>query len=192
LKTGSTSPAELNAVPLSYGFDAASRVANHIVRFRPRKKNFVTNDERPDRKPVDILLVEDNPGDLRLMLEMLKEGKVRNRIAGAADGVEAHDFLTRRGPQVSAFRPDLVLLDLNLPRMDGRDVLAEIRDHAELSRIPVVVFTSSAEDEDVLRSYDLRAACYVTKPLDVEQFMRIVQQVKSIWFTLMTAAGEVG
>jgi two-component system, chemotaxis family, response regulator Rcp1 len=122
---------------------------------------------------------------------MLKEGKVRNRIAGAADGVEALDFLTRRGPQVSAFRPDLVLLDLTL-RMDGRDVLAEIRDHAEPSRIPVVVFTSSAEDEDVLRSYDLRAACYVTKPLDVEQFMRIVQQVKSIWFTLMTAAGEVG
>jgi two-component system, chemotaxis family, response regulator Rcp1 len=138
-------------------------------------------------KPVDILLVEDNPGDVRLMMELLKEGKVRNRIAVAGDGVEALDFLARRGTHADAFRPDLVLLDLNLPRKDGRDVLAEIREHAELSRIPVVVVTASAADEDVLRSYDLRAAGYVTKPLNVEQFMRIVQQVKNFCLTLMTS-----
>jgi two-component system, chemotaxis family, response regulator Rcp1 len=147
----------------------------------------LTGDNRGQWKPVDILLVEDNPGDVRLMVEFLKEGKVRNRIAVAGDGVEALDFLARRGAYVHAFRPDLVLLDLNLPRKDGRDVLAEIRDHAELSRIPVVVLTTLAADEDVLRSCVLRAACYVTKPLNVEQFIRIVQQVKSFWLTLATA-----
>src|SRR4051812_24241643 len=117
--------------------------------------------------PVEILLVEDNPGDVRLTIEALKEGKVRNRLNVAKDGVEALDFLYRRGAFANAPRPDIILLDLNLPRKDGREVLQEIKKDPKLRRIPVVVLTTSSAEEDVVRSYDLHVNCYITKPVDM-------------------------
>ena len=136
-------------------------------------------------KEVDILLVEDNPGDVRLTTELLKDSKIRNRIAVASDGDAAIDFLYRRGQFHDAFRPDLVLLDLNLPGADGREVLKEIKNQPQFRQIPVVVLTSSSADEDVLRSYDLRANCYITKPVTLEQFSRIIRQIQNFWLTIV-------
>ncbi|HUA36166.1 MAG TPA: response regulator [Candidatus Binataceae bacterium] len=136
-------------------------------------------------KEVDILLVEDNPGDIRLTMELLKESKIRNRIEVVTDGESAVDFLYRRGPYANAFRPDLVLLDLNLPGKDGRAVLEEVKNQPQFRQIPVVVLTTSSADEDVLRSYDLRANCYITKPVTIDQFTRIIQQIQNFWLTIV-------
>ena len=137
-------------------------------------------------RPIEILLVEDNPGDVRLTVEGLKESKVRNNLHVARDGVEAMEFLRRTGPYGDAVRPDLILLDLNLPRMDGREVLAEVKSDAKLKTIPVVVLTTSRAEQDVLRSYELQANCYITKPVDLEQFIAVVKSIEDFWFTIVT------
>ncbi|NOK04057.1 MULTISPECIES: response regulator [Myxococcus] len=135
--------------------------------------------------PIEILLVEDNPGDVRLTIEALKEGKVRNRLSVARDGVEALAFLRRQGAYADAARPDLILLDLNLPRKDGREVLAEIKVDPNLRRIPVVVLTTSKAEEDVLRTYDLHANCYIAKPVDLEQFISVVRSIDDFWLSVV-------
>ena len=136
--------------------------------------------------PVEILLVEDNPADVRLTKEALKEGKVYNNLHWAKDGVEALEFLHRQGKYASAPRPDIILLDLNLPKKDGREVLQEIKSDETLRRIPVVVLTTSKAEEDVLRSYNLHANCYVTKPVDLEQFIVVVKSIDMFWLTVVT------
>ena len=139
-----------------------------------------------DNRPVEILLVEDNPGDERLTREALREGKVYNNLHWVKDGVEAMEFLRRQGRHAGAARPDIVLLDLNLPRKDGREVLQDIKGDAELKRIPVVVLTTSKAEEDVLRSYNLHANCYVTKPVDLEKFIVVVKSIDAFWLTVVT------
>ena len=136
--------------------------------------------------PIEILLVEDNLGDMRLTEEALKEGKVYNNLHWAKDGVEALEFLKREGKHESAPRPDIILLDLNLPRKDGREVLEEIKTDDDLKQIPVVVLTTSKAEEDVLRSYALHANCYVTKPVDLEKFIVVVQSIDRFWLTVVT------
>ena len=136
--------------------------------------------------PVEILLVEDNPADVRLTREALKEGKVYNNLHWAKDGVEALEFLHRQGKYADAPRPDIILLDLNLPKKDGRAVLAEIKADNELRTIPVVVLTTSKAEEDVLKSYNLHANCYVTKPVDLEQFIVVVKSIDMFWLTVVT------
>ena len=130
-------------------------------------------------RPVEILLVEDNPGDVRLTVEGLQEARVYNNLHIAQDGIEAMEFLHREGSHIDAPRPDMILLDLNLPRKDGREVLAEIKADELLKRIPVVILTTSQDEVDIFNTYDLHANCYISKPLDFEQFMRIVQSVRS-------------
>ena len=136
-------------------------------------------------RPVEILLVEDNPGDVRLMQESFKESKVRNTLHVVRDGVEALAFLRGGGEYADAPRPDLVLLDLNLPKKDGREVLAEIKEDPDLKRIPVVVLTISKAEEDILKSYNLHANCYITKPIDLEQFLGVVKAIDEFWFTIV-------
>jgi two-component system, chemotaxis family, response regulator Rcp1 len=136
-------------------------------------------------KPIDILLVEDNPGDARLAQEALKDSKVRNAIHVAGDGVEAMAFLRNEGRHAKAPRPDLILLDLNLPRMDGRQVLNAIKSDPELKRIPVVILTISKDEEDILKSYNLHANCFITKPIDLEQFIKVVRSVEDFWLSIV-------
>jgi chemotaxis family two-component system response regulator Rcp1 len=136
--------------------------------------------------PIEILLVEDNPGDVRLTKEALKEGKVYSNLHTVKDGVEAMEFLRREGKYKDVPRPDIILLDLNLPRKDGREVLEEIKSDEKLKRIPVVVLTTSKAEEDVLRTYNLHANCYVTKPVDLEKFMVVVKSIDVIWLTVVT------
>lgn len=142
-----------------------------------------------DGRPVEILLVEDNPGDARLTREAFKEAKVRNHIHVAADGVEALEFLRRKGAHASAPRPDIILLDLNLPRKDGREVLAELKADPGLRRIPVVVLTTSKAEEDIARTYDLHANCYVTKPVGFDQFIDVVRTIEGFWLTVVKLPG---
>ncbi len=142
-------------------------------------------------KPVEILLVEDNHVDVKLTKEALKEGKVNNNLHVARDGEEALDFLYRKGKFVDAVRPDIILLDLNLPRIDGREILQRIKSDANLRRIPVVVLTTSKADEDILRSYDLNVNCYITKPVDMHQFTEVVKAIDNFWFTVVTLPSEI-
>jgi CheY-like chemotaxis protein len=136
-------------------------------------------------KPIEILLVEDNPGDVRLTQEALRESKISNNLYVAQDGVEAMAFLHRETPYADVPRPGLILLDLNLPKKDGREVLTEIKSDPVLKRIPVVVLTTSEAEEDVLRTYDLHANCYITKPVDFGQFINVVQAIEDFWFTVV-------
>lgn len=136
-------------------------------------------------KSVEILLVEDNPGDIRLTLEALKDFKVLNHVGVATDGVEALAYLRHEGKYREAVRPDLILLDLNLPKKDGREVLEAIKGNGELRRIPVVVLTTSEAEQDILKAYDLHANSYIAKPVDLEQFMRVVKLVEDFWFTIV-------
>ncbi len=136
-------------------------------------------------RPVEILLVEDNSADVRLTVEILKETKVRNVLTVASDGNEALEVLRRTGRYTHAVRPDLILLDLNLPKKDGKQVLAEIKADPVLKRIPVVILTSSKAEEDVVKSYNLYANCYVTKPVDLEQFVKVVKSVEEFWLTIV-------
>jgi len=133
----------------------------------------------------EILLVEDNPGDVRLIQENFKDIKLLNRMSVVRDGEEALAFLHRQGKYAEAPRPDLVLLDLNLPKKDGREVLAEIKSDEQLRRIPVVILTSSSAEQDILKTYDLYANCYITKPIDLEQFAKLVKMIEEFWFTLV-------
>ena len=142
--------------------------------------------------PIEIMLVEDNAGDVRLTREALKDAKVVNTLHVARDGEEAMDYLYHKGKYADAPRPDLILLDLNLPRKDGREVLAEIKADEDLKRIPVVILTTSKSEEDVLKVYNLHANCYVTKPLDLDQFIRVVQAIEDFWFTVVRLPEEGG
>ncbi len=135
--------------------------------------------------PIEILLVEDNPGDVRLTREALKDARVRNNLHVAMDGVEALAFLRKQGKHVTAARPDLILLDLNLPKKNGREVLEEIKQDSALQHIPVVILTTSQAEQDVLESYRLRANAYVTKPVDLEQFLRVVGSIEEFWLEIV-------
>ncbi|MBV8529099.1 MAG: response regulator [Candidatus Dormibacteraeota bacterium] len=130
---------------------------------------------------VHILLVEDNPGDVRLTIEALRDGRISNQVSVAHDGEEALDFLRRRGKHADAGRPHLVLLDLNLPKKDGREVLQEVKADSELHRIPVIVLTTSSADQDVLLSYDLHANCYIKKPIEYHDFMDAIRGLENFW-----------
>ncbi len=136
-------------------------------------------------KPVEILLVEDNVGDVRLTKEALKEGKVLNNLSVVANGVEATDFLHRKGKYADSPRPDLILLDLNLPKKNGREVLGEIKQDPDLKRIPIVVLTISKSEEDIMKSYNLHANCYISKPVGLDKFIDVVKSVEDFWLTIV-------
>ena len=136
-------------------------------------------------KQIEILLVEDSPGDVRLTQEALADAKIRNRLSVVNDGLDALAFLQREGKYEGVPRPDLILLDLNMPRMDGRELLAAIKQKDALKAIPVVVLTTSDADADVLKSYELHASCYITKPVDLEQFIRVVAGIEEFWFSIV-------
>jgi CheY-like chemotaxis protein len=141
-------------------------------------------------RPANILLVEDNPGDVRLTIEALRDAKVRNNLSVVGDGVEALRFLRREGKYSDAPRPDLILLDLNLPKMDGREVLAAIKADEALRTIPVVVLTTSRAEQDIAKSYALHANCYVTKPVDLDQFLHVVRSIEDFWLSIVTIPGR--
>jgi two-component system, chemotaxis family, response regulator Rcp1 len=136
-------------------------------------------------QPIEILLVEDNPGDVELAREALETGKVRNTLHVVSDGEAAMAFLRRTGKYAGVPRPELILLDLNLPRKDGREVLAEIKSDPDLKRIPVVVLTTSKAEEDILKSYNLHANCFVTKPIELNQFIKVVQAIEDFWLAIV-------
>ena len=141
-------------------------------------------------RPIEILMVEDSPSDAELTVEALKEGKVSNHLSIVEDGVLAMEFLRRENRFAQAPRPDLILLDLNLPRKDGREVLTELKGDPSLKRIPVVVLTTSRAERDVLRAYDLNANCYITKPVDFNQFLEVVRSIEHFWLTVVTLPDE--
>ena len=144
----------------------------------------------PQQRPIEILMVEDSPSDAQLTIEALHAAKIANRLSHVEDGVEALRFLRREGPYADAPRPDLILLDLNLPRKDGREVLDELKRDPDLKVIPVVVLTTSRSEQDVLRSYQLHANCYITKPVDFTQFMGVVKAIEHFWLTVVTLPKE--
>ena len=141
-------------------------------------------------RDIEILLVEDNPGDARLTLEVFKEAATGKRVTHVPDGVEALAYLRREGGYAAAPRPDLILLDLNLPRKDGREVLAAVKNDEALRRIPIVVLTSSEAEEDIFRAYDLKANCYVSKPVNFDQFQRVIQCLEEFWLTIVKLPSE--
>ena len=145
----------------------------------------MTGATRQDGTPIEVLLVEDDPGDVLMTQEAFEEHKVRNHLTVVSDGAEALSYLRREGQHADAIRPDLILLDLNLPKRDGREVLAEVKKDADLGRIPVVVLTTSAADEDILRSYELHANAYVTKPVDFERFIAVVRQIDEFFVSVV-------
>lgn len=134
---------------------------------------------------VEILLVEDNPGDIRLIVEVLKEGKINNNLSVVEDGEEALAYLKREGSYQEAIMPDIILLDLNLPKINGTEVLAEIKKDPLLKYIPVIILTTSEAEQDILRAYDLHANCYITKPVNLEQFLTVVRSIENFWLTLV-------
>jgi chemotaxis family two-component system response regulator Rcp1 len=136
-------------------------------------------------EPIEILLVEDDENDANLTIDALRDGRVRNRITHVEDGVEAMAFLRREGKYANAQRPDLILLDLNMPRKNGREVLEEVKSDPDLRCIPVVVMTSSDDEKDVLGAYQRHVNCYVVKPLDLDQFVTVVKSIESFWFTIV-------
>ena len=136
-------------------------------------------------RPIEILLVEDNPGDVRLTMEALREAKVCNRIHTVYDGMQALAFLNRDGSYVNVPSPDLIMLDLNLPKKDGREVLASIKANERIKHIPVVILTTSKSEEDIVKSYELQASCYVTKPVDLDQFLEVVKSIGDFWLTIV-------
>ena len=141
--------------------------------------------DMPNTEPIKILMVEDNPGDARLAEEALKDSKINNSLYHVEDGVEAMRFLRRQAEYSDAPQPDLVLLDLNLPRKDGREVLAERKEDPKLKLVPVVVMTTSEAERDLVKSYDLHANAYVVKPIDLERFIEVVQSIEVFWFTIV-------
>jgi CheY-like chemotaxis protein len=145
----------------------------------------MTGADQQNGKPIEVLLVEDDPGDVLMTREALDEHKVRNRLTVVSDGAEALSYLRGEGRYEGAVRPDLILLDLNLPRRDGREVLEEIKKDDELCRIPVVVLTTSAADEDIMRSYQLHANAYVTKPVDFERFISVIRQIDEFFVSVV-------
>jgi CheY-like chemotaxis protein len=142
-------------------------------------------DTKVSIRPIDILLVEDNPGDIDLTREALGMGKLHNLLHVAQDGVAAMDFLHKAGVYVNSPRPDLIILDLNLPKKDGRQVLLEIKEDEDLKRIPVVILTTSRAEEDILKTYNLHANCFITKPIDFKQFLHVVQTIEEFWLSIV-------
>ena len=136
-------------------------------------------------QPIEILLIEDNPGDVRLTVEVFKEAKIQNNLHVVKDGIEAMSFLQRKGKYSHVSRPDLILLDLNLPKKDGRELLAEIKNDSLLRRIPVVILTTSRAEEDILKSYDLHVNCYITKPVDLDQFIQVIKGIQDFWLSIV-------
>ncbi|MEE8372251.1 MAG: response regulator [Dehalococcoidia bacterium] len=147
-------------------------------------------DRTDSTREIEILLVEDNPGDATLTMETFEHGRLRNNMHVVEDGVEALSFLRREDAYADAPRPDLILLDLNLPRKDGRQVLEEIKDDDSLKTIPVVVLTTSAAEEDIHKSYGLHANCYIRKPIDLKQFVNVVEGIEQFWFSIVTLPGR--
>ena len=150
---------------------------------------IMTFDEQTDCRvlgtPIEILLVEDNPEDAALTMETLRDGRIRNHVTRVEDGVEALDFLRRNEPYADAPRPDLILLDLQLPRKNGREVLEEIKVDQDLKRIPVIIMTTSSAEQDIFAAYNLHANCYITKPIDIDQFMAAVRSIEDFWLTVV-------
>jgi two-component system, chemotaxis family, response regulator Rcp1 len=142
------------------------------------------------KRPIEILLVEDNPGDVRLTIEAFKDAKVCNNLSVVKDGTEALAFLYQEGEFADAPRPDLILLDLNLPKKDGREVLLEIKADKNLKRIPVVILTTSQAEEDIFRTYNLHANCYITKPVDFAQFIKVIRSIEEFWLTIVKLPRE--
>jgi len=147
-------------------------------------------DTKPLPKNIEILLVEDSPADVLLTREAFEQNRIVNAIHVAEDGIQAMDFLNQRGAHASAPRPDLILLDLNLPRMNGREVLAEIKADPDLKTIPIVVLTTSGAEEDILKAYHLNANCYVVKPVGLDNFMKAMQCVGHFWFSVVALPSE--
>ena len=135
--------------------------------------------------PIDILLVEDNPDDAALTIDTLRGGRIRNQVTHVEDGVEAMAFLRRQPPYLDAPRPDLILLDLQLPRKNGREVLMEVKQDRELKRIPVVIMTTSAAEQDIFESYNLHANCYLTKPVELDEFIGVVRKIEDFWLAVV-------
>ncbi len=148
------------------------------------------NSSLPIGRPIQKLLVEDNPGDVKLMLEALRESKIPNEVSVVEDGVEAMAFLRREGKYADVPRPDLILLDLNLPKKDGREVLADIKFDKKLRQIPVIVLTVSQAQDDILNAYGLHANCYITKPVDYEDFTKVVRAIEEFWLTIVRLPSE--
>jgi two-component system, chemotaxis family, response regulator Rcp1 len=140
--------------------------------------------------PIEILLVEDNPGDVRLTLECLKESKVHNRVTVVSDGMAALEFIRGQEPYANSPRPDLILLDLNLPRLNGLEVLSIIKNDPGIRQIPVVVLTSSKAEQDIFRTYSLHANCFITKPVDLDQFIHVVRAIEDFWLALVKLPAE--
>lgn len=151
---------------------------------------MTTNQTGTANLPIEILLVEDSPSDVDLTREALEESKIVNHLSVVGDGAEALEFLRRRGPYGDAPHPDAILLDLNLPRMGGREVLSEIKSDPKLRRIPVVILTTSAAEQDILSSYDLHANCYVTKPIDLDAFIKVVRSIEDFWLAIVRLPPE--
>jgi CheY-like chemotaxis protein len=145
----------------------------------------MTQSNKVSSTPIEVLLVEDSPGDVRLTREALKDAKVHISLHVASDGIEAMAYLQCEGPYVNAIRPDLILLDLNLPRKDGRQVLKEIKESPTLRSIPVVILTTSSSEADILQSYHLHANCYISKPVDLDGFLKVVQSIDSFWLSVV-------
>lgn len=141
-------------------------------------------------RPIEILLVEDSPGDVRLTQEVFRDGKVHNNLSVVEDGVQALAFLRKQSPYTHTPHPDLILLDLNLPKKDGRAVLEEIKSDEKLRRVPVVILTTSSAEEDIIRAYDLHANCYISKPIDLEQFIQVVKFIEQFWLTIVKLPSE--
>jgi len=142
-------------------------------------------------RPIEVLLIEDSPGDVRLTKEALKEGKILNNLHVVNDGFEAMDFLKREGEYQNSPTPDLILLDLNMPKKDGREVLSEIKVDNNLKMIPVVVLTTSSAEEDILKSYNLHANCYITKPVDFDQFINVVKSINDFWLNIVKLPSSI-
>jgi two-component system, chemotaxis family, response regulator Rcp1 len=140
---------------------------------------------------IRILLVEDNPGDVRLTIEALKEGKVNNELIFAKDGEEALDCLYRRGKYVDCARPDVILLDLNLPKVDGREVLNIVKTDVDLRLIPIIILTTSKSEEDIWKAYNLHANCYITKPIDMDEFLRVIRLTEQFWLTIVRLPSKI-
>ena len=146
--------------------------------------------ESRNARPIEILLVEDNPGDVRLTVEAFKDGRVRNHLRVVTNGVEALAYLHHQGAYANASRPDLILLDLNLPKLSGRETLSAIKADPELKRIPVAILTSSQAEADILDAYNLHANCYITKPVNLGQFVRVVQSIEDFWLSIVKLPSE--
>ncbi|HEY9618818.1 MAG TPA: response regulator [Crinalium sp.] len=145
---------------------------------------------QPTGRPIEILLVEDSPGDIRLTQEVLKEGKVHNHLSVVEDGAQALAFLRREGSYIHAPQPDLILLDLNLPKKGGQEVLEAIKADEHLRRIPVVILTTSRAEEDIIRAYNLHANCYIVKPIDLDQFIQVIKSIEEFWLTIVKLSPE--